>query len=44
MTAQLNIGDQAPTFLLTDQNGNQVELEQLWANGPTLLTFLRHFG
>ena len=27
-----------------DREGREIELASLWANGPTLLVFLRHFG
>jgi peroxiredoxin len=41
---QLSIGSQAPDAVLLDENGNNTALKSLWENGPTLLTFLRHFG
>lgn len=40
----LNIGDSAPSVLLTDAEGQQRQLSSVWAEKPTLLTFLRHFG
>ena len=42
--AQLKPGDPPPAIKLVDTGGNQAALEALWAGGPTLLTFLRHFG
>ena len=44
MPKQLNIGQPAPEGLVHDSQGNPVNLSDLWANGPILLTFLRHFG
>lgn len=41
---QLKVGDAAPNGTGLSQTGEPVELENLWADGPTLLTFLRHFG
>lgn len=40
----LNVGDAAPALTLPDATGQNIELGSLWQNGPTLLTFLRHFG
>lgn len=42
--SRLKIGDDAPDYTLFDENGNEVSLSQLWSSGPTVLTFLRHFG
>lgn len=44
MTALLKKGDPAIDAGLLDRAGNSVELNTLWQDGPTLLTFLRHFG
>ena len=41
---RLNVGEAAPDYALLDDAGNPVSLSELWANGPTVLTFLRHFG
>lgn len=41
---QLQIGDRAPDFSALDVHGNAVEASSLWPHGPTLLTFLRHYG
>ncbi|MEQ8674346.1 MAG: hypothetical protein RLP44_09680 [Aggregatilineales bacterium] len=41
---KLKINDQAPEVTLLDEHGASVELESLWSNGPTVLSFLRHFG
>jgi peroxiredoxin len=41
---QLAIGMSAPDFILTDKDGAAVSLANLWQSGPTVLTFLRHFG
>lgn len=37
-------GDKAPTGICLDVNEQEASLSQYWANGPILLTFLRHFG
>lgn len=41
---QLNPGQPAPDGVALDDQGQAVDLASLWPNGPTLLTFLRHFG
>jgi peroxiredoxin len=41
---RLSIGDSAPDYALKSSTGHEVSLSQLWAEGPTVLTFLRHFG
>lgn len=41
---RLNIGDNAPDVTLFDQNGAEVRLNTVWQDGPTVLSFLRHFG
>lgn len=42
---QLTTQDMAPVAAVLDINGDIVELdEHIWQNGPTVLTFLRHFG
>jgi hypothetical protein len=38
------VGDAAPNVTVTDPQGQPVTLDHFWANGPTLITFLRHFG
>lgn len=42
--AKLRVGDVAPNGTALSQTGDPIELENLWGEGPTLLTFLRHFG
>lgn len=44
MSKKLKPGDLAPNGVVIDVNDQPVELETLWADGPTFLTFLRHFG
>lgn len=44
MTTLLQVGDQAPDATLLNQAGNPYHLSDLWSDGPTLLTLLRHFG
>lgn len=41
---RLSIGSHAPDAVLLDATGSETALNTLWGNGPTLLTFLRHFG
>ena len=41
---RLEIGDPAPDITLSDVHGAPVQLADFWSGGPTLLTFLRHFG
>jgi peroxiredoxin len=44
MTQRLQAGDPAPDDWLLDKMGEPVSLASAWAEGPILLTFLRHFG
>jgi hypothetical protein len=37
-------GDFAPDIAVMDAHDQPVLLSSLWGDGPTLLTFLRHFG
>jgi hypothetical protein len=41
---KLEAGDPAPEGLCLDKGGQPVSLSAFWADGPILLTFLRHFG
>jgi peroxiredoxin len=41
---RLKVGDRAPNIEILDTHGSPVQLESRWANGPTLVSFLRHFG
>ncbi len=41
---RLKVGQIAPDATVADINGAPVALASLWANGPVLLAFLRHFG
>ncbi len=41
---QLEAGDRAPDGTALDVDGQEVSLASYWADGPVLLTFLRHFG
>jgi hypothetical protein len=43
-TKRLAPGDKGPSGTAVDTNGNTVYLEAAFAEGPTFLTFLRHFG
>ncbi len=42
--ARLQIGMPAPNLRLVDVEDQPVSVSDLWPNGPTVLTFLRHFG
>ena len=42
--AKLNVGDMAPAAMVINVNDEAVDLASFWADGPTFLTFLRHFG
>jgi peroxiredoxin len=44
MNEKLHPGKSAPDYNLLDTQASSVALKSLWANGPTLVTFLRHFG
>ena len=44
MTKRLQPGDPAPNVTILDAQGQPFAVRQLWANGPVLLSFLRHFG
>ncbi len=41
---QLHFYTEAPDVLLKDTENREVKLSQLWAEGPLLLAFTRHFG
>ena len=41
---KLTAGDYAPDVTVTDIAGNAINLADIWSQGTTLLTFLRHFG
>ena len=44
VVSRLKIGDYAPHILVEDIQSQSVDPAQYWAQGPTLITFLRHFG
>ena len=44
LSTRLQPGDLAPDAEMIDAQGKAVALSSLWADGPVLLTFLRHFG
>ena len=44
VTEPLRVGSVAPSLTLLDAAGAPAVLAELWAAGPLLLTFLRHFG
>ncbi len=41
---RLTLGQPAPDVTLVDIHNQPVQLAGFWANGPTLLNFLRHYG
>lgn len=41
---RLAAGSPAPDSLLLDADGQPASLSARWVAGPTVLTFLRHFG
>lgn len=41
---KLKPGDAARDGMAVDVEGQAVPLSSFWAEGPILLTFLRHFG
>jgi prostamide/prostaglandin F2alpha synthase len=45
VTAPLpNVGDPAPTGVLLDGQGRDVDVARFWADRPAVLVFLRYFG
>jgi hypothetical protein len=44
MGKELALNTPAPEALLLNDQNQEVNLSSFWAKGPTLLTFLRHFG
>ena len=44
MAKRLSIGEKAPAAVVINVADEAVDLASLWADGPTFLTFLRHFG
>ena len=36
--------EQLADIVLPDQDGNDVRLGDLWADGPVVLVWLRHYG
>ncbi len=44
MGKRLQVGDYAPDGVVLDTAGQPHHLAEMWPQGPTFLTFLRHFG
>ena len=42
--SRLSPGDDAPDLALSDDEGRQVTLSDLWQRHPLVLLFVRHFG
>jgi peroxiredoxin len=40
----IQVGDQAPDLMLAGSTGDQTQLSSLWAEGPALILFWRHYG
>ncbi len=40
----LEVGQTAPDLTLPDDQGQSVQLSDLWAKQPLVLLFVRHFG
>ena len=38
------VGSPAPDLVYSNQQGETVLLAELWAKGPAMLVWLRHFG
>lgn len=41
---QLKPGDAAPSGIVQTADEQSIDISSLWADGPIVLTFLRHFG
>ena len=44
MATKPSLGDAAPDFVYTVAAGEAHRLSELWAEGPALVFWLRHFG
>jgi hypothetical protein len=44
MSAQIYVGGAAPEFAYASAPGKPRRLSELWAQGPALILWLRHFG
>jgi peroxiredoxin len=40
----VQVGDPAPDIEVLDVDGRPVRLSTLWAPGPAVVAFLRHYG
>ena len=40
----VQVGDHAPDLMLAGSKGGQTQLSSLWAEGPALILFWRHYG
>ncbi len=38
------VGEAVPEATFLDESGQKVNLSELWASGPVLLAFVRHYG
>ncbi len=41
---RLRVGQMGPSEQVYDAGGQKIDLKSCWADGPIVLTFLRHFG
>ena len=44
MSGAPGVGDPVPEFTFTSISGQVHSLSELWAEGPALILWLRHFG
>jgi peroxiredoxin len=40
----VEVGDPAPDVEVLDDLGHRVRVSAMWAQGPAVLAFLRHYG
>ncbi len=40
----VTVGSPAPDLVYSNQQGETMHLAELWAKGPAMLVWLRHFG
>jgi peroxiredoxin len=40
----VEVGDRAPDVEVLDDQGRRVQVSAMWAQGPAVLAFLRHYG
>jgi peroxiredoxin len=40
----VEVGDRAPDVEVLDDQGRRVRVSAMWAQGPAVVAFLRHYG